>query len=242
MTKPLDGRIALVTGASRGIGYHAALAYAQAGAHVIALARTVGGLEELDDEIRSAGASATLVPLDLKDFEALDRLGQAVMERWGRLDVFLANAGMLGTVTPLSHLKPSIFEDIITVNVTANFRLIRALEPALLASKSGRAIFVTSGAARTQRTFLGPYAASKAALEAMATSWSKEHETSSLQGCLFDPYTVRTRMRAQYAPGENPETVTPPEDLAPSLVDLAVSESFENAGLFSFSEQAWIAR
>ncbi len=242
MSKPLEGKVALVTGASRGIGYHAALAYAKAGAHVIALARTVGGLEELDDEIRSQDGSATLVPLDLKDFDALDRLGETITDRWGKLDLLLANAGILGTVTPLSHLKPSVFDDVFAVNVTANFRLIRSLEPALLASDNGRGIFVTSGAARSHRAFIGPYAASKAALEAMVISWSKEHEAGKLQACLFDPATARTKMRAQYAPGEDPMTVTTAEELAPSLLGLASSDEFKNGGLFSFSKQSWISQ
>jgi len=240
--KVLDGRIALVTGASRGIGYHAALAYAKAGAHVIALARTVGGLEELDDEIKEAGGSATLVPLDLKDFEALDRLGETIFERWERLDILLANAAILGTVTPLHQMKPATFDDIFAVNVTANFRLVRALEPVLQKSEAGRAIFITSGAARSRRAFVGPYSASKAALEAMVTSWANENQKTALCVNLFDPATVRTKMRAQYSPGEDPETVTPPEDLAPALVELARAETVENGGIYSFANQGWLQR
>lgn len=242
MTKVLDGRIALVTGASRGIGYHAALAYATAGAHVIALARTVGGLEELDDEIKAEGGLATLVPLDLKDFDGLDRLGDTVLERWGRLDVLLANAAILGTVTPLHQMKPAVFDDIFTINVTANFRLIRALEPALQKSKAGRAIFVTSGAVRSNPAFMGPYSASKAALEAMVKSWANENQKTALCANLFDPATARTKMRAQYAPGEDPETVTPPEDLAPALVELARAGTVENGGIYSFADKGWFAR
>lgn len=242
MTKVLDGKIALVTGASRGIGYHAALAYAKAGAHVIALARTVGGLEELDDAIRADGGTATLVPLDLKDFDALDRLGETILERWGRLDVLLANAAILGTVTPLHQMKPEVFDEIFTVNVTANFRLIRALEPALQGSAAGRAIFITSGAVRSQRAFVGAYSASKAALEAMVKSWANENQKTALCANLFDPATVRTKMRAQYAPGEDPETVTLPEDLAPTLLELARPETIENGGIYSFAEKGWMKR
>ena len=208
--KPLDGRIAVVTGASRGVGYQAALGYAKAGAHVIALARTVGGLEELDDEINAAGGSATLVPVDLADYEALDRLGASIHERWGKLDILLGNAGVLGVITPLPQMKPEVFEQIFAINVTANFRLIRSLDPLLQASDAGRAIFISSGAARSRRAFVGPYAASKAALEALVASYASENRLTTLNINLVDPGTLRTNMRAQYAPGEDPLTVTPP--------------------------------
>ncbi len=153
--KTFQGRIALVTGASRGIGRAAALVLAQAGAHVVAVARTVGGLEELDDEIKKTGGSATLVPLDLKDFDGIDRMGAALYERWGRLDAFLGNAGVLGVVTPLTHLQPKIWDELIAVNVTANWRLIRSLDPLLRQSDGGRALFVSSGVARTHLPFFG---------------------------------------------------------------------------------------
>ncbi|HEX9906584.1 MAG TPA: SDR family NAD(P)-dependent oxidoreductase, partial [Propylenella sp.] len=172
--RPLAGRIAVVTGASRGIGYFAAKGFAEAGAHVLAVARTVGGLEELDDEIKAAGGSATLVPLDLKDFAGIDRLGAAIHERWGRLDIFLANAGILGQLSPLGHIPPKVWDDVIAVNVTANWRLIRSLDPLLRQSDAGRALFISSGAARACRPFWGAYSVSKAALEALARTYAAE--------------------------------------------------------------------
>ena len=163
-----EGRIALVTGASRGIGRAAAIALGSAGAHVICVARTVGGLEETDDAIQKAGGTATLVPLNLKDFAAIDRLGASIFERWGKLDAFLGNAGVLGALTPLTHLEPKIFQELLDINVTANWRLIRSLDPLLRQSDAGRALFVTRGAARKHTPYWGGYAMSKAALEILA--------------------------------------------------------------------------
>lgn len=238
--KPLEGRIAVVTGASRGVGYHAALGFAKAGAHVIAIARTVGGLEDLDDAVREAGGSATLVPLDIKDYDALDRLGASIHERWGKLDILLGNAATLGVVTPLPQMKPAVFDDVFALNVTANFRLIRSLDPLLQESDAGRALFLTSGASRSQRPFVGPYAASKAALEAMVGSYAKENRLNALNANLVDPGTLRTKMRAQYAPGEDPEGVTPPEEIVPTLVRLVSSENDVNGGIYDFPSQAWL--
>ncbi len=239
--KPLDGRIALVTGASRGIGYHAALGFAQAGAHVIALARTVGGLEELDDEIKDAGGSATLVPVDLKDFEALDRLGASIQERWGKLDILLGNAGTLGMVTPLPHMEPKVFDDLFAINVTANYRLIRSLDPLLRASDAGRAIFVSSGAARKHPPFVSAYAATKAALEALVISYANENRQTELCSNLIDPGTIRTKMRAQYVPGEDSETVTPPQEIVPTLVELASPTMIESGRIYDFPNRSWRA-
>src|SRR3954464_9055165 len=174
--KVLEGRIALVTGASRGIGRAAAIGLAGAGAHVICVARTVGGLEETDDEIQKAGGSATLVPMNLRDFEAIDRLGGSIYERWGRLDALFANAGVLGMLTPLAHLEPKIFQEVMEVNVTANWRLIRSLDPLLRLSDGARVLFVTSGAARKHTAFWGAYAVSKAALESLALTYAAECE------------------------------------------------------------------
>ncbi len=237
---PLSGRVAVVTGASRGLGYQAALGYAKAGAHVIALARTVGGLEELDDEIKAAGGSATLVPVDLTDYDALDRLGASIHERWGKLDILLGNAGTLGILTPLAQMKPSLFEEIFAINVTANFRLIRSLDPLLQLSDAGRAIFISSGAVRSKRAFVGPYAASKAALEALIYSYANENKQTSVNINLVDPGTLRTKMRAQYAPGEDPQTVTPPEEMVPTLIDLSSAKMNENGRLYSFPDKGWI--
>jgi len=228
-------RVAVVTGASRGIGRAAALALADAGVHVLAIARTVGGLEELDDEIRAKGGSATLVPLDLKDFPAIDRLGGAIYERWGHLDMLLGNAGILGVVTPLSHLEPKIFEDVMAVNVTANWRLIRSLEPLLRQSPAGRALFLTStGDVRRCRPYWGVYSASKAALEALVRTWAGELRQTRATANLFDPGPLRTRLRAQGRPGEDPMTLQPPEAVAAEIVRMLSPEFIGNGTLFEF--------
>ncbi|MBU6443527.1 MAG: SDR family NAD(P)-dependent oxidoreductase [Alphaproteobacteria bacterium] len=220
MSGSLADRIVLVTGASRGIGRVCALALAKAGAHVIAVARTQGALEELDDEIRSLGGTATLVPLDLKDMPALDRLGGSIFERWGRLDGFLGNAGMLGVLTPLSHLEPKAFEQTMAVNVGANWRLIRSLDPLLRQSGAGRVVFVTSGAAQKHTPFWGIYAASKAALESLALTYAAECATTNVKVNLFNPGPLRTAMRAKAFPGEDPMTLQPPEAVVPAILDL----------------------
>lgn len=219
--RPLAGRIAVVTGASRGIGYHAAKAFGGAGAHVIAVARTVGGLEELDDEIKAAGGTVTLVPLDLKDGPGIDRLGAAIFERWGRLDLLLANAGILGQLSPLGHVPPKVWDDVMAVNVTANWRLIRSLDPLLRQSEAARAIFMTSGAADGESPFWGPYAVSKAALEALAATYAAEIKKTRIRVALVSPGAVRTAMRAQAMPGEKPETLPHPSAIAAKLLDLA---------------------
>ncbi len=198
MSQSLDGRLALVTGASRGIGRATALALARAGAHVVALARTQGALEELDDEIRRLGGEATLVPCDLKDSEALDRLGAALHERWGSLDILVANAGVLGPITPLSHVEPKQWDDILAVNVTANWRLIRSLDALLRASDAGRVVFISSSAGhRTDlRPYWGPYAVTKAALDALGRTYAAETSTTSnVQVTVVNPGPLRTRMR-----------------------------------------------
>jgi NAD(P)-dependent dehydrogenase (short-subunit alcohol dehydrogenase family) len=233
MTK-LAGRITLVTGASRGIGRAAAIALAAEGAHVILVARTVGGLEEVDDEIRNTGGTATLVPLDLKDFPALDRLGATIHERWGRLDALLGNAGVLGTLTPLTHLNPKTFAECLDVNLTANWRLIRSLDPLLRRSDAGRALFVTSGAARNFRAYWGGYTMSKAALEAIVLTYAAECAGSSVSANLLNPGPLRTRMRQQAMPGEDPETLDPPEAVCPMIVDLLSPDCSRNGELVAF--------
>ncbi|HEX9159854.1 MAG TPA: SDR family NAD(P)-dependent oxidoreductase [Rhizomicrobium sp.] len=218
--RPLTGRVALVTGASRGIGRAAAKALATAGAHLILVARTVGGLEEADDEIRAVGGTATLVPLDLRDYPAIDRLGATVHERWGRLDALLGNAGVLGTLTPLTHLKPKTFAECMDVNVTANWRLIRSFDPLLKASDAGRALFITSGAAHKLRAYWGCYSVSKAALEALVLTYASECNGTNVCANLLNPGPLRTRMRQAAMPGEDPETLRPPEAVAPLIVEL----------------------
>ncbi len=236
-TGPLSDRVALVTGASRGIGAATALALARAGAHVVALARTVGGLEELDDAIRSEGGSATLVPADLKDFSALDRLAAALAERYGRLDVLVGNAGILGPLSPLAHVEPAAWDDVIAVNVTANWRLIRAMDALLKASDAGRVVFLSSGAAAIARAYWGPYSVSKAALEVLARSYAAEHATTRVRVNVFNPGPVRTRMRAQAMPGEDPETLDPPEKVAEKVVELCLPGFDHNGRIYSYPQK-----
>jgi NAD(P)-dependent dehydrogenase (short-subunit alcohol dehydrogenase family) len=236
MSKPLSGRTALVTGASRGIGFATALALANAGAHVVALARTVGGLEELDDEIKKAGSTATLVPLDLKDLDGIARLGAALNERFGKLDVMVANAGLLGPLSPLSHVEPKVWTELIAVNVTANWQLIRCMEPLLQKSDAGRAVLVTSGASSKGEAYWGPYATSKAALDAMARSWAAENATRNLKINLFSPGAVRTRMRATAFPGEDRDTLTAPEAVAAKIVELCLPGVTVSGELYSFPD------
>ncbi|HEY0107146.1 MAG TPA: SDR family NAD(P)-dependent oxidoreductase [Rhizomicrobium sp.] len=234
MTRPLENRIALVTGASRGIGYYAALALAKAGAHVVAVARTTGGLEELDDAIRREGGSATLVPLDIRDFPALDRLGQSIFDRWGRLDAVLGNAGSLGVLTPLGHLDPKVFQEVIEVNVTANWRLIRSLDPLLKKSDAGRALFVSSAAARFHPAYWGAYNLTKAALESLALTYAAECAQTDVKVNLLDPGAVRTAMRAKAFPGEDPDTLPKPSALAPLIVELLSPSNGKNGELVTF--------
>ncbi len=239
MTDPTAAaRVALVTGASRGIGRAAALALAAEGAHVIAIARTQGALEALDDEIRAArpGASATLVPLDLADHDALDRLGASIYERWGRLDVLLGNAGLLGPLSPLSHHSPKVFSEVFAVNVMANWRLIRSLDPLLRAAPAARVAFVTSGVASRAETraYWGLYAASKAALDLLARTYAAETATTPIKVMLVNPGKMRTRMRAAAMPGEDPRTLPTPEEFAPKLMKLLSPEWTQTGKLYDF--------
>ncbi len=227
MPLPLENRVALVTGASRGIGRAIALELAKRGAHVIALARTQGALEEIDDELRAHGQEATLVPCDLKDFDALDRLGLAIHERWKKLDIFVANAGVLGPVSPLAHIDPPAWDNVFAVNVTANWRLVRSLDSLLRASDAGRAVFVTSGVASKAETYsyLGAYAASKAALDILARTWAAESaETSTLRVMIANPGVLRTNMRAALMPGEDPMSVRAPGEFAPKVADMCAPD------------------
>ncbi len=233
MTKTdLKDRVILITGASRGIGYAAAIDAARRGAHVIAVARTVGGLEELDDEIKKMGSSATLVPLDLKDGAAIDRLGKAVFDRWDRLDGLAINAGVLGPLSPLPHFSPKDFGEVLEVNITAAYRLLRSLDMLLRRSDNGRVAFVSSGAADSAKPFWGLYAASKAALNAMAKSYAGELVQSNIRVNVFYPGVVRTAMRAQAMPGEDPKTLPVPAEVAPKLVDLLSPQCTEHSKIF----------
>ncbi|GAU84898.1 SDR family NAD(P)-dependent oxidoreductase [Bosea sp. BIWAKO-01] len=236
MTKPLAGRIALVTGASRGIGRAAALAFAHAGAHVVALARTSGALEELDDEIQGIGGSTTLVPVDLSDAAAIEKLGPALLQRWGKLDILLANAGILGPLTPLTHASPKEWAKVFETNVTANWRLIKSVEPALQASDAGRVIVMSSGAAHKCVAYWGPYSISKAAVEAMARTYAAETVTTPLKVMIVNPGPLRTRMREEAMPGEDPLTLKTPEELAPHLVRLASPDWAETGKIFDFPQ------
>ena len=234
MPLPLASRIALVTGASRGIGYAAALALARAGAHIVAVARTQGGLEELDDEIRKDGGSATLVPLNLTDSDGIARLGAALHERHGKLDILVGNAGVAGPSSPLGHINLKSWNDVMAVNVTANFQLIRCMEPLLKVSDAGRAVFITSGVANKALAYLGPYAASKAALETLARVWANETASTKLRVNLFSPGPIRTGMRAAVFPGEDPMDLDTPEQAAEFIVPMCSPEWSETGKLYDY--------
>lgn len=222
---PLKDRIALVTGASRGIGRAAALALAAAGAHIVAVARTQGGLEELDDEIRGlTGASTTLVPMDIAEDGSLDQLGLAIHQRFGRVDVLVHAAATLGPMTPVAHIEPKHWDRVMAVNLTASYRLIRSVEPLLRASGRPRAIFLTSGRASRPKAFWGPYGASKAAMENLVRTWADELENTPVRAVLLDPGQMRTKMRAEAMPGEDPMTLPDPSEIGPLVVELAQAD------------------
>jgi len=222
MAKALEGRIAVITGASRGIGRAVALRYAAEGAHVILIARTIAALEEVDDEIQALGGKATLVPMNLREFDKIDQMGQALYDRFGKIDILVGNAGFLGDLTPMSHLKVKMWNEVIDTNVTANFRLIRSMEPLLKQSDAGRAIFLSSGTTKKPRAYWAAYAVSKAALENMVQTWSMELNKTNIKANLIDPGATRTRMRAQAYPGENPDSLKSPEVLTDLFVELAL--------------------
>jgi NAD(P)-dependent dehydrogenase (short-subunit alcohol dehydrogenase family) len=238
MSHPLASRIALVTGASRGIGYATALALAKAGAHIVAVARTQGGLEELDDAIRKDGGSATLVPLNLTDFDGIARLGAALHERHGKIDILVGNAGMAGPSSPLGHIDLKPWNDVISINVTANFQLIRCMEPLLRQSDAGRAVFISSGSASTAPAYRGPYAASKAALDTLARSWANETASTPMRINLFDPGPTRTRMRAAVFPGEDPMTLDTPEQVAEFIVPMCAPSWTETGKLYDYKSRS----
>jgi NAD(P)-dependent dehydrogenase (short-subunit alcohol dehydrogenase family) len=245
-TPDLTGRLAVVTGASRGIGYFIARHMAAAGAHVIAVARTVGGLEELDDEIKAERArtgkgEATLVPLDLADMDGIDRLGGAIHERWGKLDILVANAGVLGTISPLGHVEARTFEKVMTINVTATWRLIRSVDPLLRLSDAGRAIILSSGAAHSARAFWGPYAASKAAVETLMRCWADETRNYPLRVNAVDPGATRTALRAQAMPGENPDTLPHASEIAARIVPMAGPDLTRTGQTYQAKTGRWVS-
>ena len=237
MAGGLKERVAVVTGASRGIGRAIALELARAGAHIIALARTQGALEELDDDIKAAGSSATLVPVDLKDFPAIDRLGAAIHERWQKLDILVGNAGILGKLSPLGHIDPKTWDDVMAINVTANWRLIRALDPLLRRSDAGRAVFITSGASHRCFAYWGPYSTSKAALEALVKTYAAEIATTPVRVNLFSPGPTRTRMRAQAMPGEDPQMLPAPEEIVAQMIELCDPTFTDNGAVYKYAPE-----
>jgi NAD(P)-dependent dehydrogenase (short-subunit alcohol dehydrogenase family) len=227
----LAGRLALITGATRGIGRAVALAYAREGAHVILAGRTVGALEEVDDEIREIGGAATLLTLDLKRQDKIDALGPTIYRRWQKLDILVGNAGILGPLSPLGHVPAETWDEVLQVNLTANWRLIRTLDPLLRASDAGRAIFVSSGVAARPRAYWGPYAVSKAALEALVRTYADEVANTPVRVNLVNPGPTRTKLRAQAYPGEDPATLRTPEDIAEAFVRLAEPACTDNGRL-----------
>jgi NAD(P)-dependent dehydrogenase (short-subunit alcohol dehydrogenase family) len=234
MSPALADRIALVTGASRGIGHATALALAAAGAHVVAVARTVGGLEELDDAIRALGGSATLVPLDLRDAPGIARLAAALDERYRRLDVLVGNAGILGPLSPLAHVEPNAWDEALAVNLTANWQLIRAMDPLLRRASAARVVFVSSGIGAHPRAYWGPYAVSKAALEALARTYAAETVSTNMRVNLFNPGATRTRMRSAAMPGEDPMELKTPEPVAAQILELCLPQLQETGKLYDY--------
>jgi NAD(P)-dependent dehydrogenase (short-subunit alcohol dehydrogenase family) len=234
MSQPLTDRIALVTGASRGIGAALALQLAQAGAHVVAVARTVGGLEELDDQIKAAGGSATLVPVDMKDMDGIARLALALHERYGRLDVLVGNAGVLGPLSPLGHVEPKDWNNILAVNITANWQLIRTMDPLLKAAPAGRAVFISSALSWLGRAYTGPYAASKAALNALVQVYAAETATTNVKVNAFNPGPTRTKMYASGWPGVDPETLPAPEEVVKALMPLCLPSFTESGKIYDY--------
>lgn len=233
---PLKDKVALVTGASHGIGRAVALGLARAGAHVVITARSLGALEALDDEIQSAGGAATLLQLDLKKGERIDQLGPTLYQRWQHLDILVANAGVLGPLSPLGHTTEEGFLSTIDINLNANWRLIRTLDPLLKRAEAGRAVFVTSGAASGKYAYWGPYAASKAGLEALVKSWAAELRNTNVRANLINPGATRTQMRAKAFPGEDPQSLPAPEDLVPLFLELVSADCERNGDIVNFRE------
>jgi len=236
MTKQLKGKVALVTGASRGIGYAIAKMLAGQGAHIIAVARTIGGLEDLDDDIKKLGSSATLVPLDLTDYDGIDRMGKAIYERFDHLDILVGNAGMLGILSPLGHIEPKVWDDVMALNVTANWRLIRSFDPLLKRAKQGRAVFISSGCAHHFTAYWGAYSTSKAALEALVKTYAAECDANDVNINLFSPGPVATALRAKAMPGEDASTIPSTSDVADAMLELCLPAMRDNGKVFDFAD------
>ncbi len=236
--KPFANRIVLVTGASRGIGAATALAFGKAGAHVVAVARTTGGLEELDDQIRNAGGSTTLVPLDITDTGGIARLAEALDKRYGRLDVLVGNAAIVGDVSPLGHVQPKSWDSVLAINVSANWHLIRFLDPLLQKSDAGRVVFITSGAASSAKAYRGAYSISKAALDVLARTYAAETAATNIRVNLFNPGPTRTRMRAAVMPGEDPSKLPRPSQVAETILPLCQPSFTETGKLYDFPSRS----
>jgi NAD(P)-dependent dehydrogenase (short-subunit alcohol dehydrogenase family) len=236
--KRFEGRIALVTGATRGIGRAIALQLAREGAHVIAAGRTRGALEELDDAVKAEAGAATLVRLDLRKGAEVDNLGPTIFARWGRLDILVGNAAVLGPMSPLGHVGEADWAEVIDINLTANWRLIRTLDPVLRKSDAGRAVFLTSGVASRPRAYWGPYAASKAGLEALVKSWAEEIANTPVRANLANPGATRTGMRAKAMPGEDPMTLPTPEEQGARIIDLLLPSITANGQTFDFARRS----
>jgi NAD(P)-dependent dehydrogenase (short-subunit alcohol dehydrogenase family) len=238
VTQKLKGRLALVTGASRGLGKAIAIALAREGAHVIIMGRTTGALEEVDDAIRLFGGSATILALDLAKLDRIDQLGPTLYQRWGKLDIFIANAGILGPLSPLGHVTADSWHAVMDTNLNANWRLLRTLDPLLRLSDAGRVVFISSGAASGKKAYWGPYAVSKAGLEAMAITYAQETLSTPIRCNIVRPGGLRTAMRAKAFPGEDPKTLPEPKDVAPLIVRLVLPEQTATGEIFTFKPAA----
>lgn len=237
MTKRLAGKVALITGSTRGIGAGVAKALAREGAHIILTGRTTGALEEMDDAVRDLGAETTLVPMDLQDFDAIDRLGGHVAEIWGRLDILIGNAGILGPISPLGHISPKEWEKLMAINVTANYRLLRSFDPLLKAAEAARAVFVTSTVAQDCRAYWGGYATTKAALNCMVKTYALEvANVTGIRANILNPGPIRTNMRSAAMPGEDPDILDTPDDIAPLFVKMCLPEFQENGRIISYRD------
>ena len=231
----MDKPVALVTGASRGIGAALAPLLARAGMHVVITARTEGGLAEVDDQIRAEGGTATLLPLDLQEGAGLDMIGPSIFDRFGRLDALAHVAGALGKLTPVPHILPADWNAVVGVNLSATWRLIRSCAPVLLAAPAGRAVFVTSLRASEPRAYWGAYGATKAALDHLVLTWAHEVATTNLRVNLFDPGPVASRMRTEAFPGEDPATLRTPADVVPALAALCTFEEIRHGEVVRFA-------